>query len=239
VLKAALEDKIDDMCDECHVRLRNNPLRVFDCKVAGCRKILRSGDIPPITEFLCEDCKAHHRAVQENLEVLGVAWKDVPHLVRGFDYYTRTVFEFEESSLGARATVCAGGRYDGLVAQLGGAPTAACGFAIGTTATMAALGSNKVVPIWHPDVYIAWLEGISGIAMALATDLRRAGLRVAMSDEAKPLRPQLRAADKLGATRVVILGPDEITNKEATVREMGDGSERKIALSEIVAELGA
>jgi histidyl-tRNA synthetase len=236
-LKEALEAKIDDMCDECHVRLKKNPLRVFDCKVAGCKRILRGGDIPPITEYLCEDCKTHYRGVQEILEALGVAWKEAPHLVRGFDYYTRTVFEFESSELSARATVCGGGRYDGLVEQLGGPSTPACGFAVGTTATMAALGSNASIPVWHPDVYVAWLDGLSSIAMALATDLRRAGLRVTMSDEAKPLRPQLRAADKLGATHVVILGPDEIAQNVATVREMGDGSERKIPLSDLVEEL--
>jgi histidyl-tRNA synthetase len=238
-LKEALAAKIDDMCDECHVRLQKNPLRVFDCKVAGCRRILRGGDIPPIAEYLCEDCKTHHKGVQDILEVLGVAWKEAPYLVRGLDYYTRTVFELEASELSARATVCAGGRYDGLVEQLGGSPTPACGFAIGTTATMAALGANASIPTWHPDVHVAWLDGLSAIALALATDLRRAGLRVTMSDDSKPLRPQLRAADKLGATRVVILGPDEIAAKVATVREMGDGTERKIALDDLVSELAS
>src|SRR5438132_7386960 len=177
VLRQALADKIDDMCDDCHVRLEKNPLRVFDCKVPDCKKILR-GDVPPITEYLCEECRAHYRAVQDTLEVLGIAWKDEPTLVRGFDYYTRTVYEFQVPEIGARPTVCAGGRYDGLVEQLGGPPTPASGFPIGTTATFEALGQDRPTRAWHPDVYVVWLGDLAGIAMATATDLRRAGLRV-------------------------------------------------------------
>jgi histidyl-tRNA synthetase len=237
VLRQALADRLDDLCDDCHKRLETNPLRVFDCKVEACRKIVRGGDIPPITEYLCEECKAHYRAVQEMLEVLGIAWKDTPHLVRGLDYYTRTVFEFEIPELGARPVVCGGGRYDGLLEQLGGAPTPACGFAIGITPTIEALGAKTPTEVWHPDVYVAWMEGLAGIALATATDLRRAGLHVTMSDEGKSLRPQLRAADRLGATRVVILGPDEISENVATVREMGDGTERKVGLADLVNEL--
>ena len=236
VLRSALVDKVDDMCDDCHVRLEKNPLRVFDCKVPECRRILR-GDVPPITEYLCEECRAHYRAVQDTLETLGVAWKDEPTLVRGFDYYTRTVFEFQAPELDARPTVCAGGRYDGLVEQLGGTPTPACGFAIGTSATMAALGTDRPTPAWHPDVYVVWLGDLAPVAMATATDLRRTGLRVSVTDEPKSVRAQLRAADKAGATRVVILGPEEVARRVATVRDLGSGEQREVALDQLVAEL--
>ncbi len=236
VLREALADKIDDMCDDCHVRLEKNPLRVFDCKVPECKKILR-GDVPPITEYLCEECRTHYRSVQDTLEALGLAWKDEPTLVRGFDYYTRTVYEFQVPEIGARPTVCAGGRYDGLVEQLGGPPTPASGFAIGTTATFEALGQSRPVETWHPDVYVIWLGDLAGVAMATATDLRRAGLRVTVSDEAKSMKSQLRGADKAGARRAVILGTDEVSKRVATVREMGTGEQREVALDQLVAVL--
>ena len=236
VLREALADKVDDMCDDCHLRVEKNPLRVFDCKVPGCKKILR-GDIPPITEYLCEECRVHYRAVQDTLEVLGVAWKDEPTLVRGFDYYTRTVYEFQAPEIGARPTVCAGGRYDGLVEQLGGPTTPASGFAIGTTATIEALGTKRPVRGWHPDVYIVWLGDLGGVALAAATDLRRAGLRVTVSDEPKSMKAQLRAADKAGAIRAVIVGPDEVARRAATVRELGTGEQREVFLDRLVTEL--
>jgi histidyl-tRNA synthetase len=157
--------------------------------------------------------------------------------VRGLDYYTRTVFEFEAAELGARATVCAGGRYDGLIEELGGPPTPAAGFAIGTTATIEALGPGAAARGRHPDVYVAWLEGLAGVAMATAADLRRSSLRVAMSDAPRTLRAQLRAADKLGATRAVILGPEEVGRRVATVRELGSGEQREVPLDRLVAEL--
>jgi histidyl-tRNA synthetase len=175
--------------------------------------------------------------VQEILETLGIAWKNDPYLVRGLDYYTRTVFEFEAAELGARATVCAGGRYDGLIEELGGSPTPAAGFAIGTTATMVAIGPRAAVEGRHPDVYVAWMEGLASIAMATSADLRRVNLRVTMSDAPRSLRAQLRTADKLGATRAVILGPDEVAKQAATVRELGTGDQRVIALDRLADEL--
>jgi histidyl-tRNA synthetase len=240
VLREALGDKIEDMCDECHVRLEKNPLRVFDCKVPGCRKILRSGDIPPVTEFLCEDCRAHFAAVQDILETVGLAWKSDPYLVRGFDYYTRTVFEFVLEGFGARGTVCAGGRYDGLVELLGGGPTPAAGFAIGTEPTMIALREQRgEVEAWRPDVFVIWMDGLASVAMACALDLRRAGLRVTVADEAKSMRAQLRAADRSGAKRAVILGGDEVAKGVATVKELETGEQREVALDTLVRELSA
>ncbi len=237
VLREALSDKIEDMCDDCHVRLEKNPLRVFDCKVPECRKILRAGDIPPISEFLGEESRAHYEALQEMLETLGIAWKDAPHLVRGFDYYTRTVFEFDIPSLGGRPTVCAGGRYDGLVEQLGGAPTPAIGFAIGVTPTLIAMEEKEAAKPWQPELFVVWTEGVASVALATATDLRRAGLRVAMSDEAKSFRSQLRSAERLGARTVVIVGADEVARRVAKIKDMMSGDEREVALDGLVKEL--
>jgi histidyl-tRNA synthetase len=236
VLREALGDRIDEMCEDCHERLKTNPLRVFDCKVASCKRILR-GDVPPISEYLCEECRTHFAAVQGILETLGVAWKNDPHLVRGLDYYTRTVFEFELEGFGGRPTVCGGGRYDGLVEMLGGQPTPAAGFAVGTEPVLVALRDAREPKGWRPDVYVVWLEGTVDIAMATALDLRAAGLRVLVSDEAKSLKAQLRAADRVGAAKVVILGPDEVAKRIATVRDLSSGEQREVPLAGLGKEL--
>ena len=239
VLRAALADKIEDMCDDCHVRLEKNPLRVFDCKVPECKKILRGGDIPPISEFLGEESRAHYAALQEMLETLGIPWKDAPHLVRGFDYYTRTVFEFDIPSLGGRPTVCAGGRYDGLVEQLGGSPTPASGFAIGVTPTLVALEERRPAEPWKPEIFVLWTQGVAAIALATATDLRRAGKRVAISDEPRSFKSMLRQAERLGAPTVVILGSDEVARRVAKIKNMESGDEREVPLDGLVKELTA
>ena len=237
VLREALGDKAEDMCDDCHVRLKNNPLRVFDCKVPACRKILRSEQIPPITEFLCDECRAHYRSVQEILESVGVAWVEDPYLVRGFDYYTRTVFEFDLEGFGARSVVCGGGRYDGLIELLGGPPTPAAGFAIGSEPVMVALRESRQAPSRGPDVFVVWMEGLASVAMAAALDLRTAGRRVVVADAPRSMKSQLREANRLGARFAVILGPDEVAKRVATVRDLGSSEQREVALDSLVDEL--
>jgi histidyl-tRNA synthetase len=236
VLREALGDKVEEMCDDCNERLENNPLRVFDCKVPQCRKILRT-DVPPITEFLCDECRIHFATVQEILEALGVAWKNDPHLVRGLDYYTRTVFEFALEGFGARGTICGGGRYDDLIELLGGPPTPAAGFAIGTEPVMVAIREKREIEGWKPDVFVVWMEGLGSIAMASALDLRKAGLRVAVADEAKSMKAAMRSADRSGARTVLILGADEVAKGSATVKDLGSGDQREVPLSKIVEEL--
>ncbi len=238
VLRESLGDKIDDMCKDCHVRLENNPLRVFDCKVPTCRTILR-GDVPPITEFLCDDCRNHFASVQEILESIGIGWKNDPHLVRGFDYYTRTVFEFVLEGFGARGTVCGGGRYDGLIELLGGPPTPAAGFAVGTEPVMVSLRDSRELGGMKPDVFVVWMEGLASIAMATALDLRKVGLRVLVADEPKSMRAAFRAADRSGASHAVILGPQEVASAKATVKDLVSGDQREVALDALVKELSS
>ncbi len=237
VLREAIGDRVDEMCDDCHVRLKNNPLRVFDCKVPGCKKVLRSGDIPPITDYLCDDCRTHYAGVQEILETIGISWTDDPQLVRGFDYYTRTVFEFDLEGFGARSVVGAGGRYDGLIELLGGPPTPAVGFAVGTEPVMVALREAREVEPRVPDVFVVWMEGLAAVATATALDLRKAGLRVVVSDAAKSMQAQMRSANRLGARNVVILGPDEVSKQVAKMKNMTSGDEREIAFADLVKEL--
>jgi histidyl-tRNA synthetase len=232
VLKAALSKHLDDLCDDCHRRLETNPMRVFDCKVPADQKIIRKY-APTIREYICDACKEHHTAVERTLESLGVAWVDSPDLVRGLDYYTRTVFEFVVKGF---PTIGAGGRYDLLIEQLGGPSTPAIGFALGLTRTMNALGRKEPLKPWSVDVHVVWLSDLSEVAVATAMDLRRAGLRVTVSDDARSMRSQMREAERLGAARVVILGPDEVSRRVAKIKDMGTGEEREVALDQLTKE---
>jgi histidyl-tRNA synthetase len=175
--------------------------------------------------------------VQEILESIGIPWKNDPHLVRGFDYYTRTVFEFVLEGFGARGTVCGGGRYDGLVELLGGPPTPAAGFAVGTEPVMVSLRESRELEGSKPDVYVVWMEGLASIAMATALDLRNAGVRVLVADEPKTMKAAMRAADRSGATRALILGPQEVASGRATVKDLASGDQREVALDSLVKEL--
>jgi histidyl-tRNA synthetase len=149
------------------------------------------------------------------------------------------VFEFEVAALGGRPTVGSGGRYDGLIEELGGPPTPGVGLAIGIEPTIRALlDAGREPPPWRPDVFVAWLEGLAGVAMATALDLRAAGLRTVLADEGKSLRSQLRTADRLGAAKAVILGPDEVARSSATVRDLSSGAQDEVPLSDLVGRLG-
>jgi histidyl-tRNA synthetase len=233
-LRAFLEQHRDELCDDCHDRMQTNPLRVFDCKVPECQQVLRNEELPHVDEYLCDDCRTHFRSVQDILEALAVKWTTAPQLVRGMDYYTRTVFEFDMPALGARSAIGGGGRYDGLVEEFGGPSVPGVGMAVGVTPTMIAIKESRAVEGWRPDVYVVWLSAeLAPIAMAAAADLRKAGRRVTLSDEARSIRSQLRAADRLGSRLVVILGPDEVSRGVAAVRDLGTGEQREVALTEV------
>lgn len=238
VVRSALASREDELCEDCLERLRVNPVRVFDCKVPECRDAVRE-EVPPITEYLGDASRAHFQRVQEILEGLGVAWKNVPELVRGIDYYTSTVFEYDLPAFGARSALGGGGRYDGLVAALGGPDLPGCGFGLGVEPTMIALKELRGEPQgWTPDVYVVFLsDELATVAMASATDLRGRGMRVSMSDEARSMRSQLRSADRSGARRAVILGPDEVARQVATVRDLASGEQEEVPLVELADRL--
>lgn len=233
-LRKALADHLDDLCDDCHKRYEVNPMRMLDCKVPADRKLVRK-HAPVIRDHVCAECKEHHMAVERMLESLGIASKDDPYLVRGLDYYTRTVFEFVVDGV---PTLGAGGRYDLLLEQLGGPATPAVGFALGLSRTMVAIGERE--PAWHPDVHVIWLgDVLPEIALATAMDLRAAGLRVTVSEDARSMRSQLNEANRLNAARVVILGPDEVSRSVAKVKDMSSGDEREVAFGDLARELGS
>lgn len=237
VLREELAEHESSLCEDCLERMRTNPLRVFDCKVPDCRTIVRE-EVAPVAEFLCDGCRAHFEAVTAALDATGVVWKQAPDLVRGFDYYTGTVWEYDLPDLGARSAVGGGGRYDGLVEELGGPDLPGVGMAVGVDPLMVALKETREARAWRPDAYVAWLdEGLSAKAYAIASQLRESGLRVLVSDEAKSLRAQLRAADRSQAARAVILGPDEAEREVATIRDLASGDQDEVPLAELSGRL--
>ncbi len=228
----------DALCPDCHVRLEKNPLRVLDCKVAACQRV--AAGAPTISSFLCAGCRDHFGAVRNLLDGLKIGYAVNERLVRGLDYYTRTTFEFLNPALGAQNAVAGGGRYDGLVVELGGPPTPAIGFAIGEERILASLAAQVAPPEspTYTGVYVATVGADAfSVALDLAQTLRRRGLRTAVDLEARSLKGQLRQANKDGYRYSVILGSDELARGQATLKDMLSGEQRVVALSEVVDQL--
>ena len=227
----------DGLCADCRRRLQTNPLRILDCKVESCREI--AAGAPSVLDHLSDGARAHFEEVKRLLERAGVAHRVEPRMVRGLDYYTRTIFEIQgdAGALGAQATLVGGGRYDGLVAELGGRPTPSIGFSFGIERLLMVLG-DAVAPPDRRTVYAAGI-GAGGLdrAHAVARELRAAGMRVEASFREASLRSQLKRADKIGARVVVIAGEEEAARDAVTVRTMDDGEQREVAREALVAEL--
>ena len=226
------------LCPDCHVRLTKNPLRILDCKVPACQQI--AAGAPTISAYLCAPCREHFATVRSLLDGLKIHHAVNERLVRGLDYYTRTTFEFLNPALGSQNAVAGGGRYDGLVEELGGPPTPAIGFAIGEERILTSLAAQQLVqeaPVCT-GVYVATagMEAFSS-AFDLAQTLRKRGLRAAVDLEARSLKGQLRQANKERYRYAVILGSDELTRGEATLKDMVSGEQRAIPLQEVVDRL--
>jgi histidyl-tRNA synthetase len=223
------------LCENCSRRLETNPLRVLDCKAEGCRA-LRAG-APDIGDFLCGPCRAHSAAVRALLEAAEVPYVVNPAMVRGLDYYTRTTFELTSTGLGAQDTVAAGGRYDRLVEEFGGAPTPGLGFALGVERLALLLGEG-IHDEAPPPVFIAALgDAARRAAWAWLVELRRRGTAAAWDYEGRSLKSQLRRADRLRARLVVIAGESELAAGAAQVRDMAAKTQREVPLAELVETL--
>jgi histidyl-tRNA synthetase len=233
-LRAFLEGKREELCENCNRRLTVNPLRVLDCKEPGCRRA--TADAPLLLDHLCAPCAEHFARVRELLDRQGVAYEVDPRLVRGLDYYVRTTFEVTAPGLGAQAAVGAGGRYDGLVAQLGGPPLSGIGFAFGVDRLVLALLEaapaieEQLAAAAAPEVFVAPV-GVAAEAEALgvARRLRSAGTRVEL-DGGRSLKSLMRRAGKLKVPRVLILGEEEIGARRATLRDMVSQRDEKLAV---------
>lgn len=238
-LKEYFTAKTDELCDTCKDRLERNPMRILDCKSPICSGI--AADAPVVIDYLCDDCAEHFEGVKAHLSAAGIEYKINPHIVRGLDYYTRTVFEFVSGDIGAQSTVCGGGRYDGLISQMGGPSVPSLGFAMGIERLMLAINNKGVeLPDAHtPDIYIAAMgENAALKATELCAVLRNDGLKAQTDICARGLKAQMKYANKIGAKFSMVLGDDEISSGKAKLKDMEKGNEREIALDEISEELG-
>lgn len=228
-LRAFGESKLAALCEDCHSRLQRNPLRLLDCKKEGCRQA--TAEAPTFSAFLCGPCQEHFSRVQSHLRQERVPVTVNPRLVRGLDYYCRTSFEVLAQGLGSQNAVCGGGRYDGLVEQLGGPAVPGIGFAIGVERlTMLVQAQNRPFTT-SPDVFIAPLgEAAEQHAFALARRMRQAGYRVELESGGRGLKTQMRRADKLNAPYVLILGDNELAAGKGTVRQMQTKTDRPMAV---------
>ncbi len=228
-LQAFGESKLAQLCENCHNRLHRNPLRILDCKEPGCRAA--TSDAPVLRDFLCDPCQAHFTKVETCLRQEHVTINVNPRLVRGLDYYCRTSFEIIAHGLGSQNAVCGGGRYDGLVEQLGGPAVPGIGFAIGVERLVMLLQAQERNLKTGPDVFIAPLgEAAEGQAFALARRLRLGGYRIELEGGGRGLKALMRRADKLNARHVLILGENELQAGKGTVRDMQTKADRPMAV---------
>lgn len=232
-ITACLREKESDLCDDCKRRIYTNPLRVLDCKKEPCIKA--TSGLPSILEFLCDDCNTHFDKVKEILDHLSVHYSINPKIVRGLDYYNRTVFEVTTQALGSQNAVAAGGRYDGLVKELGGQDTPAIGFAMGIERMillhekLQAEGYNKLT-----DVYIAYLNNdYENFAMKTALQLREKGITVEIDYNDKSLKSKLKRANKLDAKYVIIIGEEEFEKGVVKIRNMESSTESEVNMNSI------
>jgi histidyl-tRNA synthetase len=229
-LIAMLETRLDDLCEDCKRRFRTNPLRVIDCKVPGCRQA--TADAPSIIEHLCNGCNHHFDTVNHQLQTLSIPHTINPRMVRGLDYYTRTTFEMVTNSLGAQNAVAAGGRYDGLIKEIGGPDLPGIGFAMGLERLVLLKGLDQIEPN-RPELFIAALGDEAGQqGFLLATALQRSGVYTEFDYEGKSLKSQLRRADKYRARFVLILGGDELARGAAQLRDMDRSTQEEVVLAD-------
>lgn len=236
-LKAFLSRRKDALCEDCRRRVDRNPMRVLDCKTAGCQELKEAA--PTIGEHLCNECVGHFETVQAHLERVGVPFILNPHLVRGLDYYTRTTFEVLSTKLGAQNAVCGGGRYDGLVEELGGPPTPAIGFAIGIERLVSLIDRKSLaVDEGMPHLFFAILgKEAESAAFEVMHQLRKASIRVERDYEGRSLKAQMKVANRSGAPYALILGDDELAREAAVLRNMAASEQEDIPLKDLVQNL--
>ncbi len=229
-------DKQDQLCEDCKVRLEKNPLRVLDCKEEKCRHA--SAGVPELADNLCDDCREHFSKVQEYLTAIGIPYQLDTRLVRGLDYYTNTAFEIMYAPLGAQSTVCGGGRYDGLIEEVGGPSTPGIGFAIGMERLLITLKEQGLMPPVHRDkpVFIVALgEAAKAEAFALQQQLRAKGIYAEIDLMGRSMKGQMKAANRLEAAYTVIIGEEELAGGQAQVRNMETKEQVSVPLDGIIA----
>jgi histidyl-tRNA synthetase len=219
-LRGFLEERMEHLCEDCKRRFATNPLRTLDCKVPGCVEATLGA--PSVLEHLCSGCEDHFSSVRRYLDLSSTPYSINHRMVRGLDYYTRTTFEMVTGLLGSQSAVAAGGRYDGLISQLGGPAIPGIGFAMGLERVALLLGSQDFATL--PDLFIATMgSGERDAAFRLMDGLLKSGVRVEMDYEGKSLKSQMRRADKLKARYSVVIGGNEVASGRASFKRMADG----------------
>jgi len=231
-LKDFLAGRVEHLCEDCRNRFERNPLRVLDCKKPNCQEMV--ADAPGMLDSLCDECREHFTQLQDCLRVAGIPFQVNPKIVRGLDYYTKTVFEIITSTPEGKLTVCGGGRYDHLVSQLGGPDIPAVGFGMGIERVLMLMNSEGIVIPEPPvlDVFVTFMSGYRADAFRLVEDLRKQGLRADMDHCGRSLKAQFKYANKTGAPVSATIGEEEAAKSEVRLKEMSTGSEAVVPVSE-------
>ncbi|MGD2175026.1 MAG: histidine--tRNA ligase [Candidatus Brocadiaceae bacterium] len=243
-LQGILRSRVEELCDDCRERLERNLLRIYDCKNEGCQGVV--GELPTMVEFLCRDCQEHYDGVRSGLDRIGLDYREEPGLVRGLDYYTRTVYEIKHPALGARDTICGGGRYDDLVELLGGPSLPCVGFGIGVEPTLIAMEEELGEPADsapRTDLYVVCFEEEARAeCFQLVQALRAAGVAAEMDYEDRSASSQMRVADRLDAPLCFLIGGRELESGEVLIKRMSDGEQWSVpwgdAVGAVEEELG-
>lgn len=238
VLIAYFKEHYDELCDTCKSRLERNPLRILDCKSPICGALAKKA--PKLIDYLCSDCREHFDAVKTALDGMGIAYTVDPDIVRGLDYYTKTVFEITSNDIGSQSAVCGGGRYDGLIEELGGAPTPGIGFALGIERLLMVMEQKGLSfgELEAPKLYVANIGAAAdAYAETLVYHLRKNGISCEKDRIGRSLKAQMKYADKSGYQYTVVLGDDEIAQRKAVLKRMSDGESITVELDEIVNHL--
>ena len=234
-LKEYFSARKDELCDTCKDRLERNPMRILDCKSPVCSEIAKGA--PVVLDYLCDECKEHFEAVKKYLAAENIEFSVNPQIVRGLDYYTKTVFEFVSNSIGAQGTVCGGGRYDGLIEELGGQKTPSLGFGMGLERLMLLMEAQgcEFPESEKPDLFIVALGDKATLkAVEIAKDMRAEGFACQYDLNGRGLRAQMKYSDKLGAKYTIVLGDNEINEGVAKLKNMANGEETEIAIATFV-----
>ena len=232
-LRNYFESRKDELCDTCHERLEKNPMRILDCKSPICQEIAKNA--PIILDYLCNECSEHFENLKKYLTALNIDYNINPKIVRGLDYYTKTVFEFVTTEIGAQGTVCGGGRYDGLIEQLGGQKIPALGFAMGIERLLIVMDKQKsefLTPRMC-DIYFATMgDKALEKAMQISHELREFGYHAEFDLMGRGIKAQMKYANKIGSAFTVVIGDNELENGSVRVKEMETGNEVEINLDD-------
>ncbi len=240
--RKALQDyfqpHLEELCGDCKDRFERSPLRILDCKADADKEFMAGA--PKITDCLCDECRGHFEQVQSLLTEAGVEFELDPRLVRGLDYYTKTAFEIKYAPLGAQSAVAGGGRYDGLIEEMGGNPTPAVGFATGLERVLLALEKQGLLPETkkQTDAFVVALgEAAQKPAFRLLQELRGAGLKALMDYAGRSMKAQMKQAGKAGARFALILGEDEIKENAVMLKDMEKSQQQKVSLDEVIDQI--